>query len=48
MFFNALTRKRKRDDDVQEEDMATVVAVHNNMNERAWLALEKWERCHEG
>lgn len=48
MFFNALTRKRKRDTDVSEEDMDTVVAVHNNMNERAWRALETWERCHEG
>jgi len=48
MFFNALTRKRKRDTNLDEDDMDTVVAVHNNMNERAWMDLRKWEECHRG
>ena len=35
MFFNALRRKGKGDD-VNEEDAVSIVAVHNNMNERTW------------
>lgn len=42
MFFNALKRKGKADG-VQESDMATVVAVHNRMNERTWEDLLEWE-----
>ena len=42
MFFNALRRKRKPDG-VEETDMATVVAVHNQMNERTWEQVVEWE-----
>ena len=35
MFFNALRRKGKGED-VNEEDAVSIVAVHNNMNERTW------------
>ena len=33
-----------------EDDVATVVAIHNNMNERTWDQVLKWEKtfhCHE-
>lgn len=42
MFFNALRRKGKADG-VEESDMATVVAVHNQMNERTWEQVVEWE-----
>ena len=42
MFYNALKRKGKGDD-VMEEDVATVVAIHNNMNERSWWQVVAWE-----
>lgn len=42
MFFNALHRKGKGAG-VREEDMTTVVAIHNNMNERTWKQLLQWE-----
>lgn len=45
MFFNALRRKGKGTD-VREDDVPTIVAVHNNMNERAWRELERWEALH--
>eukprot|EP00958_Prasinococcus_capsulatus_P024457 scaffold3826_cov407-Prasinococcus_capsulatus_cf.AAC.2 len=45
MFYNALKRKGK-DDNVEEKDMATVVAIHNNMNENTWREILKWERLH--
>lgn len=46
MFFNALKRKGKGDD-VHEADVPTIVAIHNNMNERAWAQVEHYERvCH--
>jgi cytochrome c heme-lyase len=35
MFWNALVRKQKVDG-ASEEDMETVVAIHNNMNENTW------------
>ena len=34
-FWNALVRKGKTDG-ASEEDMDTVIAVHNNMNETTW------------
>lgn len=42
MFYNALSRKGKADD-VSLEDVETIVAIHNNMNERAWIAVMEWE-----
>lgn len=35
MFYNALLRKGKGSG-VKEELMTSVIAIHNNMNERAW------------
>eukprot|EP01048_Picozoa_sp_COSAG05_P040767 COSAG05_NODE_21076_length_274_cov_1.188571_1_plen_48_part_10 len=40
MFFNAMRRKGHNP---REEDMATVVAIHNSVNERAWTEVMKWE-----
>lgn len=47
MFFNALVRKGKSSD-VKEQDVAMVVAIHNEMNERAWKQLLQWEELHKG
>lgn len=48
MFFNALRRKGKGED-VHEGDVAAIVAIHNNMNERAWAQVEHYESvCHPG
>lgn len=43
-FYNALARKGKLEDDTTEEDMASVVALHNNMNEKTWAKVVEWER----
>lgn len=43
MFFNAMRRKGH---DPREEDMATVVAIHNVVNERAWTEVMRWESAH--
>lgn len=43
MFFNAMQRKGWSP---REEDMPTVVAIHNAVNERAWGEVLKWERMH--
>lgn len=43
MFFNALQRKGKLQD-TSEEDMESVVALHNNMNEKTWKMVLEWER----
>ena len=40
MFYNALHRKGKADG-VQEHLMNSVVAIHNNMNERAWKQVRE-------
>lgn len=45
MFYNALHRKGKADG-VQEHLMNSVVAIHNNMNERAWKQVLEWESLH--
>lgn len=45
MFWNALVRKNKADG-ADETDMATVVAVHNNMNENTWAQVVLWEDLH--
>jgi cytochrome c heme-lyase len=43
MFWNSLNRKNKVDG-AKEEDMDIVVAVHNNMNEKTWNEVMKWEQ----
>jgi cytochrome c heme-lyase len=43
MFYNALVRKGKLGD-TSEDDMDSVVALHNNMNERTWSQVKEWER----
>jgi cytochrome c heme-lyase len=42
MFWNALVKKNKTED-ASEEHMATVVAIHNNMNEKTWQQVLAWE-----
>ncbi|RKP24803.1 cytochrome c/c1 heme lyase-domain-containing protein [Syncephalis pseudoplumigaleata] len=44
MFFNALRRKQWNPN---EEDMRTVVPIHNAVNERAWKEILQWERMHQ-
>jgi cytochrome c heme-lyase len=44
MFYNALARKHKLDDDTSEADMESVVAVHNHMNEQTWEQILRYER----
>lgn len=39
-FFNAMKRKGWKP---QEEDMTTVVAIHNAVNERTWAEVLRWE-----
>lgn len=43
MFWNSLNRKKKVDG-ATEEDMDIIVSVHNNMNERTWNDVMKWEQ----
>jgi cytochrome c heme-lyase len=48
-FYNALSRKgklnnRQEEEEASEEDMASVVALHNNMNEKTWAKVVEWER----
>lgn len=40
-FFSALQRK---DRNPKQEDMDTVVTIHNAVNERTWMEVMKWER----
>lgn len=48
MFWNSLVRKGKADG-AAETDMDMVVAIHNEMNERAWRQLLTWEHgLHKG
>jgi cytochrome c heme-lyase len=42
MFWNAMVRKNKTPGS-KEEDMLSVVAVHNNMNENTWRQVLAWE-----
>lgn len=44
MFYNALARKGKLDEDTKEEDMISVVAIHNCMNEGTWGRILQWEK----
>ena len=46
MFYNALQRKGKGDG-VDAHSMGAVVAIHNNMNERAWKRVLEWESAHD-
>ena len=48
MFYNALARKGKLNDDTVEEDIASVVALHNNMNEKTWQKVLQWEETIAG
>ena len=43
-FYNSLVRKGKLGDDTTEEDMESVVALHNNMNEKTWAKVVEWEQ----
>ena len=44
-FYNALRRKGKGDD-VDEDQVNTLVSIHNNMNEVSWTQLLDWEQWH--
>uniref|UniRef100_A0A7S3K0L5 Holocytochrome c-type synthase n=1 Tax=Aureoumbra lagunensis TaxID=44058 RepID=A0A7S3K0L5_9STRA len=46
MFWNALVRKGKSVG-ASEQDMETVVAVHNNMNELSWRNVLEWEQLRD-
>lgn len=41
MFFNAMKRKNY---DPKEEDMRSIVPIHNAVNEQAWKEIKKWEK----
>eukprot|EP00978_Attheya_sp_CCMP212_P048597 scaffold547798_cov71-Attheya_sp.AAC.3 len=43
MFYNALWRKNKLGD-TTEDDIESVVALHNNMNETTWAKVVEWEQ----
>lgn len=42
MFYNSLVRKNKLGE-ATESDMESVVALHNNMNEKTWAKVIEWE-----
>jgi cytochrome c heme-lyase len=42
MFYNALARKNKLGD-TKETEIDSVVALHNNMNEKTWTRVQEWE-----
>ncbi|KAL7667089.1 Holocytochrome c-type synthase [[Candida] zeylanoides] len=42
-FFDAMRRKNW---DAAENDMQTIVPIHNAVNERAWSHILMWERSH--
>jgi cytochrome c heme-lyase len=48
MFWNAIVRKDKKDGDDEVEHMGTVVAIHNNMNEKTWKQIMAWETLNGG
>ena len=35
-----------KDADIQPEDMAHIIAIHNKNNEEAWQEVLKWELMH--
>ena len=45
MFYNALVKKGKGQD-VDESSMDSVIAIHNNMNEKTWRQVLEWEDMH--
>lgn len=47
MFYNALARKGKLGD-TDEQDISSVVALHNNMNEKTWRKVLEWEQVLAG
>ncbi|KAI3636387.1 hypothetical protein MIR68_005739 [Amoeboaphelidium protococcarum] len=42
-FYNALHRKGKPTD---ERDVSMIVSIHNEINERTWKEIERWESMH--
>lgn len=42
MFYNSLARKNKLGD-TTEREIESVVALHNNMNEKTWQKVLQWE-----
>lgn len=44
-FWNSLVRKNKTEG-VSEDDMESVVRIHNNMNESTWTQILEWEKLH--
>lgn len=46
MFYNALRRKNKADN-MTEDDVSMIVAIHNNMNEKTWNRVREWEAMHQ-
>ena len=40
MFFNAMQRKGHA---AEARDMASIVPIHNAVNERAWKEIKDWE-----
>lgn len=42
-FYNTMKRKNK---DVEAEDMPAVVYVHNTVNEKSWGEVLEWEKMH--
>lgn len=40
MFFNAMKRKNW---DAKENDMSSIVPIHNAVNEKAWREICEWE-----
>lgn len=45
MFFNAMKRKGWKP---REEEMSTVVSIHNAVNERTWIEVMRWEKLFHG
>lgn len=43
MYFKAMKRKGW---DPEAEQMKTIVAIHNTVNEQSWFEVMKWERAH--
>jgi cytochrome c heme-lyase len=48
MFYNALARKGKLDPETKEEDMTSVVAIHNCMNKGTWKRILAWDKVLSG
>lgn len=46
MFFDAM--RRKGHDSARTADMATIVPIHNAVNERAWKQIKEWEAPYTG